>query len=148
RGAFAAAGAVAVGVGDLEGGMAVVAVGPIRRGSAGAAHADGAGLIHAESPLRDVVVMGAPVGHLAAGGLVPPGDLVMATLGHIFDARRRAEPEVPVEPFEHRPHLERAAHGIRADQRRHAADLADAAVAHQLGGETEAAVVLGALLRA
>src|SRR5205814_810342 len=84
-----AIGAVVVGVGHLEGRMAVVAVGAIGGGGAGADDRAGAALIHAEGPLRDVVVVSAPVGHLAAGIFIPPAELVMAAFGDVFDVGGR-----------------------------------------------------------
>ena len=50
-----------------------------------------------EAPLGDVVVVRAPVGHLAAGVLVPPAELVMAALLDVGHVGGRALPEVPVE---------------------------------------------------
>ena len=40
-----------------------------------------------QAPLGDVVVMGTPVGHLAAGILVPPAELVVAASRMIGDVR-------------------------------------------------------------
>ena len=47
---------------------------------------DRSAVVHAEAPLGDVVVMGAPVGHLAAGVFVPPAELVMAAFLDVIDA--------------------------------------------------------------
>ena len=49
-------------------------------GSSAFEHLDGdrAAAVHVQGPLGDVEVVGAPVGHLAAGVLVPPAELVVA----------------------------------------------------------------------
>ena len=56
-----------------------------------------AAAVGADTPLGDVVVMRAPVGHLAAGIIGEPAELVMAPVGAIVRIRRRAEPEVPIQ---------------------------------------------------
>src|SRR5262249_12681192 len=43
----------------------------------------GAAVIHAESPLGDVDVVRAPVGHFFAGVFVPPTEFIMAAAGRI-----------------------------------------------------------------
>src|SRR5262249_39540885 len=133
-------GPVAVGVGRLEVRVAVEAVGVGRRRVAPPLHRDRPGFIHAQGPLGDVVVVGAPVGHLAAGILIPPAEIVVATLPAVFGLRRRAEPEVPVEPFGRPLGRERAADRVVADARLDAADRADAAIADQFAGQAEAGV--------
>src|SRR5207247_2778970 len=70
----------AVGVGEdgLEVGMAVVLTFYPGRWRAAALDLDRAAVIHVEGPLGDVVVVDAPVGHLAAGIRIPPAELVVA----------------------------------------------------------------------
>ena len=87
--------AIGVGVGHLEGRMAVVAVGLLGRGRAFGLDRDRAAAVGTEAPLGDVVVMGAPVGHLAAGVFVPPAEFVMAALLDVIDLRRRAQARSP-----------------------------------------------------
>src|SRR5205085_715228 len=77
-GAGGAVGAVVISKGDGEGRVAVVRPGSLGRGGAGALDEVGAGAVHPQRPLRDVVVVRAPVGHLAAGVFVPPAEVVMA----------------------------------------------------------------------
>src|SRR5262249_32621131 len=76
-GAGSIARTVGVGVGNFKGWMAVEAIGAIRRRRAGARNTDGPTLVHSQRPLRDVVVMCTPVGHLAAGVFIPPAEVVM-----------------------------------------------------------------------
>src|SRR5262249_39984652 len=137
-----------VGVGDLELGVRVVAVGFLRRFLALRLHGDGAGLVHAEAPLGDVVVVGAPVGHLAPGGFIPPAELVVAAREvlvallqlDVIDHGRLAEPEVPLQ-FLGRIDLGDDRRGrVAADAGLDRLDLADAAVAHQLAGHAEAGI--------
>ena len=93
-------GPVGVLIGDGEVVVAVVVVdevlGQLRADGRGG---DRAGVVLAEAPLGDVVVVRAPVGQLAAGVLVPPAELVVAPLLDVGDVGRRALPEVPVEPL-------------------------------------------------
>jgi hypothetical protein len=89
----------------------------------------------------------APVGHLAAGVFVPPAVGVVAAFGDIVHQRARPQPHIPVQPRRDWGDAEGAA-WVAADATLDAADLADAAVADQLSGQAEAAVVLGALLAA
>ena len=70
-------GAVGVGVGHLEMCMAIVLVVCLGRRGALGFHGHRAVAVHSQTPLSDVVVVGAPVGHLAAGVLVPPTELIV-----------------------------------------------------------------------
>ena len=127
-------------------GVAVVAIRLVGGVTPLAVTRHGAGAVHAQAPLGDVVVMGAPVGHLAAGVFVPPAELVMAALLDIGNVGRRAFPEVPVEAFGNGSFGERAADRIVADPGLDGVDLADPAVADELAGQAVAGV--GALLAA
>src|SRR5262249_7475847 len=69
-------GPVGIGVGRLATWMAVVAVRLRRRCCAGRLDGDGTIAVHAETPMGDVVVVSAPVGHLAAGIFVEPAELI------------------------------------------------------------------------
>ena len=82
--------------------VAVVAVGLLRGLDAGGRDVHRAGSVHAQAPLGDVVVVGAPVGQLAAAVFVPPSELIMTSFLDVRDVGRRAFPEVPVEPFGNR----------------------------------------------
>src|SRR5579871_465118 len=42
-------------------------------------------------------MVGSPVGHLAAGILIPPTEVVVAALGDVVDARGLAQPHLPIE---------------------------------------------------
>ena len=113
---------------------------------------DGAAAVLVQGPLGDVEVVGTPVGHLAAGVLVPPAELVVAVrlvaLLAIGDLRGRAEPEVPVQALGDGRLRERAARRVAADAALDGLDLADAAGADQLDRQAEHAAELGALLAA
>src|SRR5690606_8454323 len=50
-----------------------------------------------QRPQRDVDVMCAPVGELAAGVFVPPAEVAVTALVSIVDERRLSEPAFPVE---------------------------------------------------
>src|SRR4029077_4747446 len=118
---------VAVDVSYIETRMAVVRpVVRCRRGAV-AGDGDGAAVVHAECPLGDVVVVGTPVGHLAAGVFVPPAELIMAALLDERCFRRRPLPEVPVEALGRLFHRERTADGVVSDKRGDLPDAADAA---------------------
>src|SRR5262249_52780127 len=60
-----------------------------------------AAALHPHPPQRDVVVMRAPVGHRAAGIVVPVAERAVAAFLDVFVARRLALPEVPVQLFRH-----------------------------------------------
>ena len=98
---------------------------------------DRAAVIHAECPLSHIIMVSAPVGHLAAGISVPPAELVMATLLNKGYIRGLALPKVPVEAFGRRFSLERAACIGVADACFDLLDLADAAILHEFAGKTE-----------
>ena len=109
--------------------VAVVAVVAHRGGVAGADDLVRPARVHAQRPLRDVVVVRAPVGHLAAGELVPPAELVVAVgvareapadllLGlqeAVVHLGRRTQPEVPVESLRHVGLGDRRAGRVGAD---------------------------------
>src|SRR5690606_4223307 len=92
-----------------------------------------------DGPLRDVDVVGAPVGHFAAGVLVPPADFVVATrrlragvaalIGPEGDKRRLAEPPLPVEFLGRIADRDGPASGSPTDGAGHFPDVADAAIA-------------------
>src|SRR5262249_35072504 len=65
-------GAIGVGVGHLEIRVAVEAVGLLGRRRGRGLDRNRAALVHAQAPLSNIVVVGAPVGHLAAGVFIPP----------------------------------------------------------------------------
>ena len=94
----------------------------------------------------------APVGHLAAGVVVPPAELVVAVrlvaLLAIGDLRGRAEPEVPVQPLGDGRFRERAARRVAVEAALDGLDLAEAAGADQLDRQAEQAAEVGALLAA
>src|SRR5206468_10841258 len=80
---LAAAGAddlhpVGIGEDHLEVGMAVVSVVPLRWRRAAALDVDRTAVVHVEGPLGNIIVMGAPVSHLAAGVRIPPAELIVA----------------------------------------------------------------------
>src|SRR5262249_45760992 len=135
-----AVGAVAVGIGDLEIAMAIEAVALAQRRFTPAVDRDRTAVVHAHGPLRDVVVMGAPVGHLPSGMVLPPAEVVMAALRRVVDACGRAKPEIPVQTFGHRLGLERPFLRIVADAGFDALDHAEAAVADQFTGQAETGV--------
>src|SRR5262249_8986938 len=114
---------------------------------------DRAGVVHAQAPLGDVEVVGAPVGHHAAGVLavLPPVGEVGVHAARAEDRvvrplRGRPQPAVPVQAglFLLLRQVARLAGAADVDVDR--LDLADAAAAHQLAGGAE--LVAGALLAA
>ena len=102
-----------------------------------------------DGPVGDVVVVGAPVGHGAAGILIPVAEERMAALRDILDRRRLALPEIPVQAGGHGRRAERplAEAGRQPDIGR--LELADAAVADELARQPEhlRAALLGAGLQ-
>ncbi len=108
----------------------------------------GARVLHADGPLADVDVVGAPVGELAAGVLVPPAEIAVAPLLAVVDLGRLAEPHVPVQLGGGLRHGERAAGRAVADGRRDLPDLADPARADHGHGQQEHPVVVAPLLGA
>ncbi len=54
-------------------------------------------VLHPHRPLSDVNMMGAPVGHLPAGVLVPKTESVVAPLWTVLGGRGLPEPQVPIE---------------------------------------------------
>src|SRR5712691_7340542 len=88
----------------------------------------------------------APVGHHAAGILVPVAEGAVRPLRDVFRLRGGAEPHVPVEALGHGPDLERPAARSVRDARLHPPDLAEPAIADQLAGQAEPGV--GSLLAA
>src|SRR5262249_52125912 len=60
---------------------------------------DGPGGFRVQGPTRDVEVVRAPVGHLTAGIVPEPPEVVMATEWIVGDIWRRPQPHVPVEFF-------------------------------------------------
>ena len=139
-------GSVRVGVLHLEGGVAVVAIAGVERlGGFEYLDVGRAVAVHAEAPLRDVDVVRAPVGHLAATVIVPPAEFVVAVrlvlvvlpfeaVGHL---RGRPQPHVPVEFLGRLDFLDRSAGRVAADAALDARDLADATGANHIGREAE-----------
>src|SRR5262249_12135747 len=121
-------------------GMAVVAVGLLRRRLPLGLHGDRSTAVGAAAPLGDVVVMRAPVGQLAAGIVVPPAEFIMAALLDVIDRRRRAEPHFPIQLLRRLLDLEWATLGIRADARLDPGQLADPTVADQLARQAESPI--------
>ena len=62
---------------------------------------DGAAVIHAERPLANVEVVGAPVGHLTVGALGDEAEIVVAADGRVGPPRSGPEPEIPIEVGRH-----------------------------------------------
>src|SRR6266849_574795 len=73
-------GPVGIFIGDLEVTRVIVAVRRLGRQITHGLDRDWSRLIHTQSPLGNVVMMGAPVGQLAARVLLPPTEFVVATL--------------------------------------------------------------------
>src|SRR5205814_2914632 len=117
-----------VGVGDVEFAMNVVAGVALRVGAdADRFDRDGARAVHAEAPLNDVVVMGAPVGHHPAGVFVPVAEVPVGALRNVLLPGRLSLPHVPIEPGRNRLHGEGAAAGALRQMGLGALDLADPA---------------------
>src|SRR5947199_235124 len=99
----------------------------------GAFNIERAGIVHAHSPLRDVDMVSAPVGHLAAGVFIPPAEFVMRPrFGIVFVVaeaalevighRGLAEPHLPVEIAGHGGFWNLAAGGRSVDAGRYLLD--------------------------
>src|SRR5262249_33649377 len=116
---------------------------------------DGAGLVHPETPLRDVEVVGAEVGEPAPRILAigpPRGEMLVyptrAEARVVGPPGGRAEPAVPVQARLHRLLIQVAPPARLADADVDDLDLADPPAAHVLARLAELAVVLRALLAA
>ena len=135
----------AVGVGVVH---LVVAVGVVAAGDGflEPAGLDAVGREQADGPIGDVVVVRTPVGHRAAGILIPKAKRPVAALDDVVGARRLALPEIPVEPRRNRRLGKRPAAQSSRQPYGGFLEFSDAAVAHELAGEAE--TLRAALLRA
>src|SRR5262249_52422536 len=88
----------------------------------------------------DVDVVGAPVGHLAAGILAPPAKRVMTAFRNVGNVRRLPLPQVPVEMRWRLHGFERPAGRILVGDGGHPAQATDAPGMDQLTGQAEMAV--------
>src|SRR5687768_7969511 len=96
--------------------------------------------------MRDVHVVGAPVGHLAAGVLEPPAELGVAALWDVLDQWGLAEPPFPIEVRRRLLLLERPAAIAAADCHDDLVDFSQPAFAAERDRAGKRAVA--ALLRA
>src|ERR1043166_2179888 len=90
--------------------------------------------------------MRAPVGHLAAGELIPPAKIPVAIMAVVIGLRRLAEPEVPIQFRRHRERGEGAFARAGGQRDNDVLEFAYPAIAHQLASEAE--IVVAALLAA
>lgn len=118
-------------------------------------YADGAGGIGGECPLNDVEVMGTPIGDVSTGVFAvgsPCGVVVVdaagAEDGVVWADGCGAEPLVPIEAGFGGFFWQVTPGGGDADADVDAEERADAALAYEVNGLAEAAVVFGALLAA
>ena len=121
--------------------------------------AQGAGVVHAHRPLRDVDVVRAPVGELAAGVFVPPAEFVMRAAGgvarvrgaraalNVIDQRRLALPHFPIQDVGDRHFRQRRARLHVADRAGDLADFAELAGVGQGDGLEELVTELGVFSR-
>ena len=97
---------------------------------------DRLGTLQAEQPVDRVERVLAEVGHLSAGGVPEPAEMIDAAIGVVRPLRRRAEPQVPVE-FGWRGPVGRIAEPgaqVAAEDDLDARDLADLPGADRLAG--------------
>src|SRR5690606_29348994 len=99
-----------------------------------------------DAPLRDVEVMRAPVGQLAAGEIGEPAELVVHLIRPILSPRRGAEPKVPIEVRWRFAHRRPVFVVDPADICVDSLELSNLAVAHQFARRAKSLV--GALLAA
>ncbi len=90
-----------------------------------------------DGPLRDIDVMGSPVGHLAAAVLIPPAERVVGSLGNIRHVRGLSLPQVPVEVTGHRRGWKRSARGIRTGGTSDFSEPAKMPGTHHLGSQAK-----------
>ena len=107
-----------------------------------------AGVQPADRPLGNIDMVGTPIGELAAGVLDPPAERPMRPLRAVRPLRRRALPELVIEPLGDRLRRERAAVEPRVDADADRADLTEPPGPHQRDRLGKAASDLGPLLRA
>ncbi len=105
------------------------------------------GMLHPDRPLRDIDVVGAPVGQLAAGVIVPPAEESVGPLFDVGGFGGGAEPAVPIEPNGWRGRLERPLILAAFEPDQHAADGAEPAAADERDRLEEPARELRPLLR-
>jgi hypothetical protein len=96
--------------------------------------------VHAEPPLRDVIVVRAPVRQVAAGVVVEPAEVPDEAMLVEWGTLRRAEVHVPVEARRRVGVGIPAAGRIPPDRGADLLDFSDPAVAHELAGVTELVV--------
>ena len=114
-------------------------------------------ILQIKRPCRDVNVMSAPVGHFAAGVLIPPTEFIMAAgvtvlaVGvseSILRHRSLAEPHVPVESLRHIDHINRLfASWCAADGDSDGAEFTDATFTNQCDSSQKIQIHFTALLR-
>src|SRR5437870_6533935 len=132
--------AVGIAVGDLEVAWMVIAVGPLLRLVAHRFDLDRPALVHAQAPLGNVVVMSAPVRHLAARVCLPPAELIVDALLDVILLGRLAQPEIIIQLGRRALHLERSALWVFTNPRLDEQLLAQAAVANDFAGQPEVQV--------
>ncbi len=132
--------AARVNVFDVEFRVGVVAIVAGVRSSAGCLDPERTGAIHPQAPVCDVVVMGAPVGQLAAGVLQPPAKVPVRPLGNVVRIERRPEPHIPVQVLRHGLSFERPAGRPGGKVGFNLLDPADPAVAHKFARQAKPAV--------
>src|SRR5260370_17003771 len=82
----------------------------------------------------------APVGHRAAGIIVPETKIYMASLRKIFKLRRLPLPEIPIEIFRNGRVLERTFAQTRGQPNRHLFQFSQAAIADQFARQPKSRV--------
>src|SRR5579875_2362278 len=97
-------------------------------------------------------MMRTPIGHLAAGIIVPPAELIMtiglSVLQAIGNLRSGTEPEVPIQFGRRLDRCDGTAGWIAADTAFDGLDFADAPGTHQLESQAKHAVINRSLLAA
>lgn len=89
--------------------------------------------------------MGAPVGELAAGVLIPPAKLIVAALFPVIDLRRLSQPHIPVQVARRFGHRERSTGGSSVDADHDLFDVTQQPFLHHIDGSQEP-IVTAALL--
>ncbi len=93
-----------------------------------------------DGPLRDVEMMGSPIGHLSAGVFVPPAEGVMRTFLDVRHIGRLALPQIPVEVRRHLSSLKRTAGHILAQHHVDLLQFADATLTDHLDRQSKSMI--------
>ena len=101
---------------------------------------DGTGFLHAGSPLGDINMMRAPVGHLPPRILIPPAERVMTAFLDIGDFGCLPLPQIPVQDGRNRLSFERASSFVFTESDRHFLQITNPAILDHFNGLTKTVI--------